>query len=318
MAPIPDAARKTHFDPFVATRLENVEPCLLIASWQLRPLPSDLLALQYIFYDEDESASEDKRELLKDALPRAIKDGELQVAFQAIVDSKQEVFAVEALLRWNHLGNWVNPIETVNLVMELGCDLEFHEWLFDETFSKLKAFQVAHPSLKLCLNLPANVCHNPKFPKLITRLNKKHKLAPSDVILEVTETHLMVYPDKAKACLDDLVKVGFSVAIDDFGTGYSSMEYIADLPCSILKIDKKFFLEMNKNKRYFKIIEAICTLAHGLGMKVIAEGIETQALKEIAHELRCDYLQGFYIGFPTIAGDNWQAFLSESKQSQTY
>jgi len=271
---------------------------------------------QFIFYNEEESELEDERGLLKEALPNAIKNGKLQVAFQSIVDRQQKVFAVEALLRWHHLGKWINPIETVNMVIELGYDFEFHEWLFDQTFSKLKSFQTAHPTLKLCLNLPANMCHNPKFSKLITRLNAKHNLAPSDVILEVTETHLMVYPDKAKACLEDLVNVGFNVAIDDFGTGYSSMEYIADLPCSILKIDKKFFLEMNNNKRYFKIIEAICTLAHGLDMKVIAEGIETLAHSEAAHKLHCDYLQGFYIGFPTIAGEDWQAYLTQSKIAQ--
>lgn len=268
---------------------------------------------QYIFYNEDESQCEDERGKLRDALPNAIKHSKLQVAFQTIVDCEQNVFAVEALLRWNHLGNWINPIETVNLVIELGYDLEFHEWLFDQTFSKLKSFQIEHPNLKVCLNLPANICHNPRFAQLITRLATKHDVAPSDVILEVTETHLMVYPDKAKVCLEDLADVGFNIAIDDFGTGYSSMEYIADLPCSMLKIDKKFFIEMHKNVRYFKIIEAICTLAHGLGMKVIAEGIETEAHKQTANELGCDYLQGFHIAYPSFADGDWYTFLTACK-----
>ncbi len=271
---------------------------------------------QYVAYNENDKGTEDERELLKDALPRALAQGELKVAFQAIVSGKnsQRIYAIEALTRWNCHGKWINPIETINLVMELGLDIEFHEWLFNTAFSKLKEFQIEQANLKLCLNLPANVCHNPKFIELVTQLSAKHQVAPNSVVLEITETHLMTQPEKAKECLLRLVEANFHIAIDDFGTGYSSMEYIADLPCSILKIDKKFFLELQNNQRNYKIIEAICALAHSLDMQVVAEGLENQILCDMAVKLGCDFLQGFHLGFPAIPSANWEMFLVESKK----
>jgi len=269
---------------------------------------------QYVTYNENEKRLEDERELLKDALPMALAEGKLQVAFQPIFsahDNKQ-VVAIEALTRWQHYDKWINPIETINLVMELGLDIEFHDWLLKQSFTKFKEFQLTQPALQLCLNLPANVCHNPKFSELVIKLTSQYQVAPNSVILEVTETHLMTYPEKAKECLLRLVEAKFQVAIDDFGTGYSSMEYIADLPCNILKIDKKFFLELEQNQRNAKIIEAICGLAHGLDMRVIAEGIENQMLCQSALELECDYLQGFHLGYPAIPSGNWETFLLES------
>jgi diguanylate cyclase (GGDEF)-like protein len=269
---------------------------------------------QYVTYNENEKSLEDERERLKNSLPNALLEGKLQVAFQPIFSARDNdsVYAIEALTRWNQFGKWINPIDIINLVMELGVDIKFHGWLLKQAFTKLKEFQVDQPNLKLCLNLPANICHNPNFSDLIIKLSAQHKVTPNSIILEITETHLMTFPEKAKECLLRLVEANFHVAIDDFGTGYSSMEYIADLPCSILKIDKKFFLELEKNHRNSKIIEAICALAHGLDMQVIAEGIENELLCKSALALGCDYLQGFHLGYPAIPSANWNVFLSES------
>lgn len=269
---------------------------------------------QYDSYKDISNSVEDEKELLKDIFLATLLEGKLQVAFQPIVSTKDtsNVFAIEALTRWNHDGKWINPIEIINLVMELGLDIEFHEWLFTQSFSVLSKFQEEKQDLKLCLNLPANVCHNSQFIDLLIMLSAEHQISPQNVILEVTETHLMTQPDKAKERLQNLVDSGFQIAIDDFGTGYSSMEYIADLPCTILKIDKKFFIDMPRNQRNVKIIEAIAGMAHGLGMSVIAEGIESVVLSEAALELKCDYLQGFYTGNPIITDADFKTYLKQS------
>ncbi|MGQ8366851.1 EAL domain-containing protein [Glaciecola sp. 1036] len=250
---------------------------------------------------------------LRKSLPLAIKNGELQLAAQPILSSKDypNVFAIEALVRWQLDRSWVNPMTIIDVVMELGLDAEFHSWLFAEAFQLLQRFKVEQPSLKLCLNLPANLCHSPKITELLTTFARVHTVDPTSVILEVTETHLMTEPDKAKQCLTNLVGYGFNVAIDDFGTGYSSMEYIAELPCTYLKIDKKFFMNMSANKRNKNIIEAITGLAHGLEMDVIAEGIETEELANSAIELDCDFLQGFQFGMPVIPSihDSFSRFM---------
>ncbi|MFW8589475.1 EAL domain-containing protein [Glaciecola sp. 2405UD65-10] len=268
---------------------------------------------QYVAYNECGLDEEDESERLKDLIPKALQNGKLQIAFQAIVDvDNTDFYAVEALTRWQHEGRWVNPIEVINIVMELGLDMEFHSWLLTQSLLKLKTFQKDKPGLKLCLNLPANVCHNFNFTNLIEKACEQYNVDSHDVILEVTETHLMPQPEKARECLELLVNAGFNVAIDDFGTGFSSMEYIADLPCNILKIDKKFFLELEQNPRNYKIIDAISSLAHSLGMKVIAEGIETKSLSLAARDLKCDYLQGYHLGFPVIDCEDWQDFISRS------
>jgi diguanylate cyclase (GGDEF)-like protein len=274
---------------------------------------------QYVAYKKNGKNHDDKRELLKDALPVALLGGKLQVAFQPIVSAtdSEKVYAIEALTRWHHEGHWVNPIETVNLVMELGLDMDFHRWLLGRSFSQLQAFQVFNPDLKLSLNLPANVCHNPNFSELVVKLCEQYNVAPSSVILEVTETQLMPQPEKARECLLALVEANFHVAIDDFGTGYSSMEYIADLPCTILKIDKKFFLELAENQRNKNIIEATTVLAHGLGMLVVAEGIENQFLCESAQTMNCDFLQGYHTGYPVIPESDWAAFITQARLPQS-
>ncbi|MGB3725810.1 MAG: GGDEF domain-containing response regulator [Glaciecola sp.] len=256
----------------------------------------------------DENAEKEK---LRNYLPTALQDNKFEIALQAIVhsrDNERSIFAFEILTRLCFEGRWVNPITIVNMVIELGLDIAFHRWLFSSAFMQLKKLQVQQPNMKISLNLPANVCHSPRLTNLLVDMTQQHDIAPNDVILEVTETHLMVDPDKARQCLCNLVNSGFSIAIDDFGTGYSSMEYIADLPCSFIKIDKKFFLNLEENKRNRNIIEAITALAHGLEMVVIAEGIESATLVDEALELECDFLQGFYYGQPVIPTDNDDLF----------
>lgn len=242
-------------------------------------------------------------ETLRTRLPDAIANDELQLAYQGIfcAQDRQEIYAIEALVRWNVDGKWVNPVEIINMVMEQGLDISFHEWLLKKGLKQLMALQIEKPQLKLNLNLPANLCHNPLLANLIVNTAKQYEGIEKYVVLEVTETHLMTDPSRAKSCLRSLVDSGFEVAIDDFGTGYSSMEYLADFPCSIVKIDKRFFLELQSNAKNHKIIEAISALAHSLDMKVVAEGIETEALVEYAKQLNCDYLQGFFKGKPIIA-----------------
>jgi diguanylate cyclase (GGDEF)-like protein len=256
-----------------------------------------------VSYKQERTQHATQLESLKSKLAMSIAKDELEIAMQPIFStmSTNSLHAVEALVRWKAHDTWINPIEIVNMVMELGLDLEFHEWLFTKTFSLLQEFHKSNPSLKLCVNLPANLCHNPMLAELIVRKAKEFNGIQKHVILEVTETHLMIDPIKAKACLCDLVENGFQIAIDDFGTGYSSMEYMAELPCSIVKIDKRFFLELQNNQRNYKIIEAITALAHGLDMQVIAEGIETAELEQAANELQCDFLQGFYKGKPVVS-----------------
>lgn len=276
---------------------------------------------QYVAYNEIDDEQEDTLEAVKYGLPLAIQSGALQIAFQPIVHAAKpdEVYAIEALTRWNVGGKWIDPLDIINWVMELGLDREFHVWLLTECFTCLVKYQAKHPALKLSINLPANVSHNFNFTQLLVEQATQYKVAPESVILEITETHLIPQPEKALEGLNRMVERGFLVAIDNFGTGFCSMEYVANLPSSILKIDKKFLLELPTNPRNRNIIDAISSLAHSLEILVVAEGIEEEALYTESLKLKCDFLQGYHIGFPVIAKDlEWEDFISATKHAFGY
>jgi len=273
---------------------------------------------QYVAYNEQTENKEDQVQILKDELPMALQRGELKIAYQAIVPAKQtgQIYAIEALTRWCFRGKWVAAVDIINWVMELGIDEKFHLWLLDDCFRTLVNFQKQHPKLKLSINLMANVCHNFSFADMLHTYINKYDVAPESIILEITELHLNPHPDKALEGLNNLAKQGFIIAIDNFGSGFCSMEYLANLPCKILKVDKKFLLELDKNERNRNIIDAIASLAHSLDILVVAEGVESENLKAASLALGCDFLQGYHIAYPTIATTNdWASFQSAIKDT---
>ena len=136
----------------------------------------------------------------------------------------------------------------------------------------------------------------------------RHQVDPRRVELEITESTLMLYPDRSVELLNQLHNKGLRIAVDDFGTGYSSMAYLTKLPLDTLKIDKHFFLDNARDGRNKKVISAVTALGHSLGLDIIAEGVETSAELELASQVGCDLLQGFYFGKPAPVGDGWPEF----------
>ncbi len=270
---------------------------------------------RYSAYNEkmDERSRFTKR--LSEALPQALSDLQLKIAYQPIVNLHSgQVESVEALTRWSFEGDWVSPETIVYLILELGLSHLFHDWLFTNSLKQLKLWQETHPSLKLSLNLPSNLCHDSKIIQQLLEAIKTLKVSPSDITVEVTEAHLMVLPDKSRLQLQALADSNIQIAIDDFGVGYSSMQYLGGLPCATLKIDKSFFLALLGSKLDCQIISAISSLAHSLGMKVIAEGIENEDMLKVAHEVDCDLVQGYLLGAPVFGDNNlFSDYLQASK-----
>jgi diguanylate cyclase (GGDEF)-like protein len=252
---------------------------------------------------------------LRSALPRAILNQELQLAWQPIYNTQtRQLEKVEALLRWKQGEDWIRAEAIVDLVIQGGLGNIFHQWLFTVALEQLSHWLTEHPTLQASINLPANLCHDPSLTDLLIACIQASPCTFEQVTVEVTETHLMQAPKQVQRQLEQLANHGIEIAIDDFGTGYSSLAYLASLPVNTLKIDKAFFLGLDKNPRNTKIIEATNAMVHRLGMRTIAEGIETQALFEQAKSLGCDYVQGFWLGAPVFAESTLEHFLVSSRK----
>jgi len=251
--------------------------------------------------------------LLSTSLPHAIRNEDLTLAYQPIVSLKdQSAFAVEALVRWNFQDRWVCPSQIVELILERKLNTVFHEWLFTRALNQLKLWQEEKTKLKMSINVPANLFYDAEIVNILLSKVRESSIDPSTLSLEVTETHFMQHPEDTLKRLFQIADQGIQISIDDFGTGYSSMQYLANLPCDLLKIDKKFFLDLHLNNRNEKIIEGVTALAHRLEMKVVAEGIESKELYNIAKRLGCDFAQGFYTGSPHFATGSFEEFYIHS------
>ncbi len=266
---------------------------------------------QYVKFSKlNQSQWQRKLELSK-SLPAALQNGEVKLAYQPIFDAdSKHCHSVEALIRWQHNGEHIETDEIVHLIHQGSMAIPYHQWLFDQAIGQLKTWQQQSPGLKMSMNMPANLCHNYVIIEHLFSAINRYGIEASDLILEITETHLMRHAELTKEVLTGLSEKGVLIAIDDFGTGYSSLEYLADLPCSQLKIDQRFFLQWDENKKNQKIVEAITALGHQLGLQVVAEGVETARLSSIVQKIGCDASQGFWLGRPAFAKDSWSDYMA--------
>ncbi|ABC30944.1 predicted signal transduction protein containing a membrane domain, an EAL and a GGDEF domain [Hahella chejuensis KCTC 2396] len=245
-----------------------------------------------------------RKQALEAALPKAIAKGELQPYFQPIVDIPGErLRGFELLSRWP-MSDYPNiqAMELIQMVEGLGLMEPFNEWLIDEVCGKAVLWTKEFPDISLSINMPANQFHNTYLVDMFRSKLSRYPIDPSVIELEITETTLMRQPDASIRLLNSLHELGLRIAVDDFGTGYSSLAYLTRLPIDILKIDKCFFLEAQHDERNKKVIETVVALGHHLGLKVTAEGIESDKQWNDAKKSRCDLAQGYLFGRPTPCG----------------
>jgi len=153
------------------------------------------------------------------------------------------------------------------------------------------------------VNLSPSTLLDPELPDVITGLLASHKLPTGTLTLEITETSIVKDPNLAMEVLIRLADMGINISIDDFGTGYSSLSYLKKMPASEVKIDKSFVMDMLENESDAVIVKATIDLAHNLGMKVVAEGVENQHIVDRLKELGCDILQGYHYSKPLSDND---------------
>lgn len=258
-----------------------------------------------VFNSQDRSHVDD-RLLLRAELRTALAQGQFQLHLQPKIvlsagggpDTGTPV-GFEALTRWNHPERGlVSPAQFIPIIEVTDLIHPFTRWVVDEAVAACVRLQKVQPGLSMAVNISARNLLDEHFPQQVEDALIHHGLAPSLLELEVTESVIMADPARALRTLYALHGLGVRLAIDDFGTGYSSFAYLNRLPVDALKIDQSFVAGMAEDADLAAIVRSIIDMSHTLGLKVIAEGIETAAVQQQLHDMGCDVGQGYGIGRP--------------------
>ena len=251
---------------------------------------------RFHFFDQSMEKFLHERILFEEDLYFGLKNNEFHQVFQPIVNIKtDEVVGCEVLLRWNSKKRgMVSSANFIPLAESLGLMLEIDKWVFAQSLSFLKKFPLSgHFSINLSL------IHFVQPTLLRKFLESLNKLNPSlNIIFEVTETAIISDIQQSSKVIKEIKSYNHRVAIDDFGTGYTSLYYLKVLSFDYLKIDKSFIQDMTSNDSSKVIVSAVINLAHELNIKVIAEGVETLAAKNLLEHFNCELAQGYFFTRP--------------------
>lgn len=251
-------------------------------------------------YTNDLSSQTMRRLELQNQLYNALDRDEFVLHYQPQTDiASGAIFGVEALILWKHpaLG-LVPPGEFIPVAEETGLIQSIGAWVLEEACCQGKNWLDAGITLQIAVNLSARQFHKKDLAGLVTRTLHLSGLPPELLELEITESVAMENAEHSLHTLQSITQTGVQTAIDDFGTGYSSLSQLKKMPLHTLKIDRSFVKDLMTDSDDSAIVTAIITMAHSLGLKVIAEGVETAQQLQRLHELGCDRAQGYLLGRP--------------------
>ncbi len=249
------------------------------------------------FFDASVMGFSRERLEIEAELRGALAQGQLALHYQPKIDiATGEMRSVEALIRWQHpTRGSVMPGEFIPIAEESGLILEIGDWVIREACRQARAWQQRQmPFLRVAVNVSPLQFRQANFVKKVHAALQEHSLDATYLEIELTEATLMNNAETSVALLEQLSELGVVVAIDDFGTGYSSMSYLQRFPIDKLKIDRSFISDVASNAGDASIVRAIISLAHGLRLKVIAEGVESEEQLGILRRMGCDQYQGFF------------------------
>lgn len=233
-------------------------------------------------------------------LVRAVKNNEFLLNYQPLIRARDEkIIGFEALIRWNSpVYGLVSPLKFIPIAEDTGLIYEIGKWVILEVCNLINKSSTSCKNCYYSINVSALQLKNPSFIKDIQYILKSTNVDPKRINFEITESVLIDDVDEVNSIIDGIKATGISIAIDDFGTGFSSLSYLINIPIDILKIDKSFIDLILSNKEKLKLIKSIIDMAHSLGMKVVAEGIETKKQADYLGENNCDILQGYHFSRP--------------------
>jgi len=261
--------------------------------------------LDYAIYDVEQDEHSIGRLTLIAELRHAINYDQLRLHYQPTIDIRTgKVLDLEALVRWNHpLRGLLPPDEFVPLAERTGLIRPLTEWVLNNALRQMAAWRDQGIKVGMAVNLSARNLQDPEFAGLLNGLLGHWNIPPQRLTLELTESAIMVNPERIAETLTALDLLGVRLAIDDFGTGYSSLANLRGLPVDALKIDKSFVMDMEDDENDAVIVRSTIDLAHNLGLTVTAEGVTTREILDLLTILDCDAAQGFHLSRPLPAED---------------
>ncbi|WP_132687754.1 bifunctional diguanylate cyclase/phosphodiesterase [Pseudomonas aeruginosa] len=258
----------------------------------------------YCFFESSMNANAQEQLQLLHDLRQALERRQLVLHYQPkVLAPNGPMVGVEALLRWEHPQHGlIPPDQFLPLAEKTGLIVQIGEWVLDEACRQMRLWlDGGHAEWNIAVNLSALQFAHAGLVDSVRNALLRHSLEPSHLILEVTESTAMRDADASLVILEQLSAMGVGISIDDFGTGYSSLLYLKRLPASELKIDRGFINELAHDSDDAAIVSAIVALGRTLNLKIVAEGVETEAQQEFLTRLGCNSLQGFLLGRPMPA-----------------
>jgi EAL domain-containing protein (putative c-di-GMP-specific phosphodiesterase class I) len=243
---------------------------------------------------------------LENELRKALANDQFRLFFQPQVDDAHRIVGAEALIRWQHPArNLVSPLEFIPVAEETGLILPIGQWVLETACAQLKTWEQSQQSrnIVLSVNVSAKQFRQADFSAQVQTTILRHKIDPSRLKLELTESMLQDSIEETISTMMELKRMGVRFSLDDFGTGFSSLQYIKRLPLDQLKIDRSFVNDIVTDVGDKAIVTTIVAMALSLNIDVIAEGVETEAQKQLLLDLGCLQFQGYLFGQPVNIHD---------------
>ncbi len=272
------------------------------------------------FFSSEMNAVAMERLEMESAIHLGMEENQFEVVYQPKVRvADNRIIGAEILLRWNHpeLGS-ISPERFIPIADETGQIIQLGEYIFEQacktTSEQWCKTDCCNELYSLSVNVSPRQFQNDNFVKNIAKILNKYNINPRCIELEVTENILIVDAHKATEKLQALRDMGFKISIDDFGTGYASFRYLQQLPIEMIKIDRSFITNVVENKNDLSIVKTMMMMAENLDIKVIAEGVETQAQLDVLKGLGCEFYQGFLFSEP-VKNEVFSRMLKEQRDN---
>jgi diguanylate cyclase (GGDEF)-like protein len=235
----------------------------------------------------------------------ALERNELALHYQPKVDARTgRVTGAEALVRWHHPDKGtVSPAEFIPLAERFGLIGALGQWVIDDACRQMRAWLDGGTSIAVAVNLSVHQLRRDDLVPRVRHALEQHRIDPKLLTFEITESAAMEDTHNTMQVFSVLAQLGVSLSIDDFGTGYSSLAYLRKLPATQIKIDRSFVSDLGQGEDALAVVNAVVSLAHALGLEVVAEGVETEQQRDILVRLQCEQLQGFLFAKPMPAAE---------------